>query len=63
MSYKQDVDGYDLLIIAIIKQARRDLDSISNYQRKQAIAFFKSEWFTALTGMDGKDILKKSGKI
>ena len=52
---------YDLLIRAIIEQAVRDLHSSNKVIREDARGFIRSSWFTTLTGVNGRDVLKKYG--
>ena len=52
--------GYYLLVEAIVKQAVKDINPRSKKRyRKDAERFFRSQWFVELTGLDGKEILKK----
>ena len=59
------------LVTAIVGQAAKDFrracsvlsrwpDSIrANEQMKEVSSFFRSEWFTVLTGMDGREVLEQ----
>ena len=49
--------GYWNLVTAIVIQARKDLNN--EKYASDARLFFRSNWFTELTGLDGKEILKK----
>lgn len=53
------IDGYDLLVEAICKCARRDLKSVDARKRASARRFYMSQWFTELTGYDGRMVLEK----
>lgn len=57
---KQD-DCYDLLVRAIVMQAIEDLSSHDKTISQDARGFFRSTWFTELTGVDGHEILRKHG--
>lgn len=54
-------DGVDYLIAGIVKQASQDVlrYSPANEIRQDAERFFLSDYFRALTDMDGKEILHK----
>lgn len=52
-------DGAANLIQAIIRQASKDVLNLppSSWVREDAINFFKSDYFVALTGLEGEPIL------
>lgn len=54
-----ELDGYDLLVEAICKQASKDLRGKNLDLRIDAMDFFRSDWFFFLTGFDGEDIIDK----
>ena len=55
-----EYDTYTALANAIIEQAADDYRRSKNYQEKTAIKkFFLSEWFSVLTDLDGKMILRR----
>lgn len=56
------IDAYDKLAYAIVRKAVYDLNGKVKCYRDSARRFFLSEWFTELTGLDGKDVLKQLGK-
>ena len=55
----RELDEYDYLIEAIVKQASRDLKSKNYDTRTDAMDFFRSLWFTELTGLDGEEIIQR----
>lgn len=56
-----EIDAYDLLVEAICHQASKDIRGKDTYQRFDAMDFFRSEWFRALTRdeLDGEEIINK----
>lgn len=52
-------DNYEMLAIAIIKQAVADYKKGDEETRKSIERFFRSEWFYALTDVDGEILIKK----
>ena len=56
------MDAYERLVYAIVRLAVYDLNGKVKCYRDSARRFFLSEWFTELTGLDGKDVLKQLGK-
>lgn len=54
-------DGLNNLICAIVRQAREDVMTYSPMSsiRQDAEDFFLSDWFEALTNLDGWDILDR----
>ena len=52
-------DGYQKLVEAICRQARRDLLGHSYYWKFDAMNFFRSSWFEFMTGLDGEYIIQK----
>lgn len=55
-----EYDPYTALANAIIEQAVEDYRRSKHYQEKIAIKkFFLSEWFSVLTDLDGKMILRR----
>lgn len=54
-------DGVNYLIEGIVKQASQDVlrYSPANEIRQDAERFFRSEYFTAMTDMDGAEVLRK----
>ena len=52
-------DNYEMLAIAIIKQAVADYKKGDKETRKSTERFFRSEWFYALTDVDGEILIKK----
>lgn len=54
-----EIDCYDLLIEAICHQAAKDLRGKNDYQRFDAMDFFRSWWFEYLTELDGEEIINK----
>lgn len=55
-----EIDSYDLLVEAICRQAAKDLCGKNDYQRFDAMDFFRSEWFIMLApDLDGEDIINK----
>ena len=59
---KQEIDGYDRLAQAIVRQAIYDLNHGKKNQRDDARGFFLSNWFTELTGFKGEEVLAKLGE-
>lgn len=55
-----DTNGCLRLVEAIVKQARADVVNAKpgSVVRRDAENFFRSEYFTGLTGFDGKPLLK-----
>lgn len=53
-------EGYTALVSAIVKQAAEDVTKLSpgTAYRVSAEQFFKSDYFAALTGLDGETVLK-----
>ena len=56
-----ELDCYDLLVEAICHRAAVDFKGKSDYWRFDAMDFFRSEWFRALTRdeLDGEEIINK----
>lgn len=58
-----DPDGVDMLIQALVHKAAYDYKHGRRLGDKEdAERFFKSEWFTSLTGLDGAFMLKQLEK-
>ena len=53
-------ENYERLAIAIIKQAVIDYRKSKDEETRKSIErFFRSEWFYALTDVDGEILIKK----
>lgn len=52
-------EGYANCVIGIVRMAVKDLQSGDQYWRHDAERFFYDPWFEALTGFDGKMMLRK----
>ncbi len=55
-----DTQGYINLVEAMVKQARQDVlkSKPGSVVRKDAEKFLSSHYFTGLTGLDGKPLLR-----
>lgn len=49
--------GAEALVYAIVRLAIKDYECLR--YRDQCVAFFKSEYFTALTGVDGQALIER----
>ena len=54
-----EIDEYDLLIEAMCHQAAKDLKGKNLYWKFDAMDFFRSEWFTYLTDLDGEEVIDR----
>lgn len=59
---EMDPDGIDNLIQGIIYRAACDYKRGKKLDKDDAKTFFKSEWFTFLTGLDGDYMLRQLEK-
>lgn len=57
-----DADGMNRLVQAIVHKAAFDYKHGKDFWKDDAKCFFKSDWFTALTGLDGDYMLRQLDK-
>ena len=56
------IDGYEALFHAICKQASYDIVKRNRYQQT-AVMFYTGDWFSSLTGLNGKAIVNRLRKF